>query len=199
MQNNPHTFFNHIFCAILASCTLLAYSNIAHAWSPDGHSTIGILAINQLPPDTRHELESFVNPLDEQAMIEACNWPDMVRESKEWDWSAPQHYINIPRGDFHYQQSRDCPDNLCATEAIKKYAVELADRQASKQKRWQAFAWLCHLVGDLHQPLHAGFADDRGGNNVDILFKGEQINLHSFWDFELIDQHAGSWQISSNC
>jgi len=58
----------------------------------------------------------------------------------------------------------------------------------------QAFAWLCHLVGVLHQPLHAGFEDDRGGNNFDIIFKGEQVNLHGFWDFDLFNQHAGNWQ-----
>ena len=177
-----------------ASYALFGYSTETLAWSPDGHTSIGILAISQLQAETRRELESIIGPLDAQAMEKACNWPDQVRKTKEWEWSAPLHYINIPRGDFVYQQSRDCPDQQCATEAIKHYATELANRQAGKEQRWQAFAWLCHLVGDLHQPLHAGFADDRGGNNFDIIFKGEQMNLHGFWDFELIDQHAGSWQ-----
>jgi hypothetical protein len=42
--------------------------------------------------------------------------------------------------------------------------------------------------------LHAGFADDRGGNDFDIVFKGEQLNLHRFWDAVLINQYADSWQ-----
>ncbi len=194
MLNNPRIFLNRIFCTVIASFALSGFSPESFAWGPDGHSAIGILAIEQLQPDARRELEGIVNPLDEQAMIKACNWPDSVRENEEWDWSAPQHYVNIPRGDFLYLESRDCPDKLCATEAIKKYAAELANDQASQEKRWQAFAWLCHLVGDLHQPLHAGYADDRGGNDFDIIFKNEQINLHGFWDFEVINQHAGSWQ-----
>jgi len=176
-------------------CTLISYSPITLAWGPDGHSTIGILAINQLQPDARRELASFVNPLDKQTMVEACNWPDVIRETEEWAWSSPQHYINIPRGDFTYLKSRDCADGQCATEAIKHYAAELANYEAGDEKRKQAFAWLCHLVGDLHQPLHAGFADDRGGNDFDIVFKGEQMNLHGFWDFEVINQHADSWQV----
>ena len=42
--------------------------------------------------------------------------------------------------------------------------------------------------------MHAGFADDRGGNNFEIIFKNEKINLHGFWDFELIHLHANSAQ-----
>ena len=194
MLKIPCTFLNHIFYAIIASFALFGYSPDSLAWGPDGHTAIGILAVEQLQPDARRELESIVNPLDEQAMVEACNWPDAVRKTEEWEWSAPQHYVNIPRGDHLYQESRDCPDQLCATEAIKKYAAELANLQASQEKRWQAFAWLCHVVGDLHQPMHAGYADDRGGNDFDIIFKNEQINLHGFWDFEVINQHASSWQ-----
>jgi hypothetical protein len=150
MLNNSRMVFKRKFCTALASLVLFAYSSISLAWGPDGHSAIGILAIDQLQPDARRELESFVSPLDDLAMIKACNWPDAIRETKEGAWSAPLHYINIPRGDFVYQESRDCPQQQCATEAIKRFAAELANHQAAKEQRWQALAWLCHLVGDLH-------------------------------------------------
>jgi len=136
-------------------------------------------------------------------MAEACNWPDVIRETDDGEWSGPLHYINIPRGDEVYTQSRDCPEQehsqgrpsqYCATEAIKYYAAELVNPQASKMQRRQSFAWLCHLVGDLHQPMHAGFADDRGGNDVEVVFGDRQMNLHHFWDSALINQQAGSWQ-----
>ena len=194
MQNNHRTFFNRVFCATLASLALFGYSTDSPAWAQDVHNAIGILAISQLQDDARYMLEDIVGPLDEQVIFEACIWPDVIRETEEWEWSKPQHYINIPRGDFTYLESRDCPDQLCATQAIKKYAAELANQDASKEKRRQAFAWLCHLVGDLHQPLHAGFADDRGGNDVEIMVRNEKMNLHHFWDFELINHHADSWQ-----
>jgi len=186
--------FTRIICTILASYALLGYSTNSLAWGPDGHTTIGILAMGQLTPEARGELESMIGPLNEEAMQKACNWPDAVRETEEWEWSAPQHYVNIPRDDFSYLKSRDCPDGRCVTEAIKHYAAELTSPQIEKEQRWQAFAWLCHVVGDLHQPLHAGFADDRGGNDFGIVFKGEQLNLHRFWDSELINQYADSWQ-----
>jgi hypothetical protein len=161
------------------------------------------MAINQLQTGTLNELKSFVVPLNQDAMAEACNWPDVMRNNEIYEWSGPLHYINIPRGDETYTQPRDCPDQNgpagrptrhCATEAIKYYAAKLSRPRASMSERWQSFAWLCHLVADLHQPMHAGFADDRGGNNFNIVFNDEQMNLHYFWDTAVIKQQAGGWQ-----
>lgn len=192
MHNITHIPSARLVTAILASLALYVYSPDSPAWRAEGHTAIGVLTIDQLQPVARHGLESIVGPLDEQAMRKACNWPDDIRETEEWAWASPRHYINIPRGEVVYLESRDCPDQLCNTEAIKESAKDLANRQAGKEQRWQAFAWLCHLVGDLHQPLHAGFADDRGGNDFEVVYKGEQMNLHTFWDHELIDLYAGS-------
>jgi hypothetical protein len=193
-QLRPYQIAAHIISKALAACVLFSFSNAALAWGPVGHSAIAILAVDQLSADVRGELEKIVGPLDAHALEEACNWPDAVLETKVWSWSAPLHYVNIPRGNFVYQQSRDCPARQCATEAIKEYADQLADRQLGIEKRRQAFAWLCHVTGDLHQPLHAGFADDRGGNNFEVRFDDRQINLHGFWDYELIKKNAGSSQ-----
>ena len=161
------------------------------------------MAVNQLQSGALQQLQSKVKPLTQQAVAEACNWPDDYRQAEEGEWSGPLHYINIPRGDAVYTESRDCPEQphsvgrpaqYCATEAIKHYAAELVDPKASAERRWRSFAWLCHLVADLHQPMHAAFADDRGGNNVKVEYQGWEMNLHHFWDSALINQQAGSWQ-----
>ena len=46
---------------------------------------------------------------------------------------------------------------------------------------------LFHLVGDLHQPLHVGYGEDKGGNNYQISFYGRGTNLHSFYDSGIIE------------
>jgi len=194
MQNIRRKFSVHLLIAIFAGLALSGYSPDSLAWGSDGHTAIAMLAIGQLQPAARRELEYIAGPLDEQTIMEACNWPDTIRETEKWVWAAPRHYINIPRGESVYVETRDCPDQVCNTEAIKIFAAGLANRQAGKEQRWQAFAWLCHLVGDLHQPLHAGFADDRGGNLFNVVFNGQDMNLHAFWDRELIHLHAGSAQ-----
>ncbi len=190
MQSKHHRFTARVVLAMFSIVVFSAYSTVALAWGSNGHTTVGTLAVRQLNAEALSELETIMGSLDQQAISEACNWPDEVRETDEWSWSYPLHYINIPRGDFEYLESRDCPQQHCATEAIKRYAGELGEPGASKEKRWQAFAWLCHLTGDLHQPLHAGFADDRGGNDFEVVFRGEQTNLHSLWDSALIARHA---------
>lgn len=206
MTKNPSIFLTRIILTALAGITLVGYSSDSPAWGQDGHTAIGILAVNQLNQDALHELETIIRPLDKDAMAEACNWPDVYREDEEGEWSGPLHYVNIPRGKDTYDRARDCkvhpehrdhpegPTRYCVTESIKHYASRLGNRQVSNDERSQAFAWLCHLVGDLHQPLHAGFAHDRGGNDIDVKFEGEEMNLHRFWDSGLIHEKAGSWQ-----
>jgi len=196
----------HVCCLITACLALAVYSNDAAGWGPEGHTAVGIIAVGQLQPQALHELENIVSPLTKEAMAQACNWPDDLRDTEAGEWSTPLHYVNIPRGEEAYSAARDCPlpppglasddrpERFCVTESIKFYAAELANRQASQEQRWEAFAWLCHLVGDLHQPLHAGFADDRGGNTIDVVYNGETIDLHEFWDSALIQKKAGNWQ-----
>ena len=43
-----------------------------------------------------------------------------------------------------------------------------------------------HLVADIHQPLHAGFADDRGGNTYQLQAFGRGTNLHAVWDSQMV-------------
>lgn len=181
---------------VLLFLTLLSPVS-ARAWGPDGHFQVGKLAMQGLDPTASAWLHDVLGTDDDAAIKQACNWPDHVRDKPAWDWSAPQHYVNIPRSASHYDRQRDCPGGLCATEAIKKYAGQLGDPRLDERKQWEAYAWLCHLVGDLHQPLHAGYGDDRGGNDVNVSYRGEAINLHRFWDSTLIQEHLGAnsnWQ-----
>lgn len=174
-----------VACWLVAGCATAP----AFAWGPEGHGVIGVLAVERLSPQTRLQLEGISGPLDEQTIFEACNWPDKVRNTGKWKWSSPLHYVNIPQGERQYSQSRDCPNGQCATEALKKYAIVLAQEQTHPQVRQQAFNWVCHLTGDLHQPLHAGYASDRGGNDFEIRFGQETMNLHAYWDYALINSY----------
>ena len=51
---------------------------------------------------------------------------------------------------------------------------------------------IAHLIGDIHQPLHAGFAEDPGGNSVDVRFNGRKENLHSLWNTGLVELEEGT-------
>lgn len=57
-----------------------------------------------------------------------------------------------------------------------------------------ALKFLVHFVGDIHQPMHAGRAVDRGGNDVKVDFFYDRTNLHVVWDELLIRRARSPWR-----
>lgn len=196
MRMNTKVFLT---AALFAGLALAAPPLAAWGWA--GHVTIGKQAVAQADPAARAAAMDLLGVSSaaelDRAIENACVWPDTVEDTPEWASSAPLHYVNLPRSDGHYERQRDCPDGLCITEGIIQYAAELSRTESgqsaeSRKRRWQAFAWLCHLVGDLHQPLHAGFRDDRGGNRYEVRYRGRPYNLHEFWDRVLVEERLAS-------
>jgi nuclease S1 len=63
-------------------------------------------------------------------------------------------------------------------------------RLAAAGRRAVALKWIVHLVGDIHQPLHAADNGDRGGNDVRVRLSGQRsgrsLTLHRVWDDQLV-------------
>jgi hypothetical protein len=108
-------------------------------------------------------------------------WADEHRNPATAAW----HYVNFPRTSCEYQASRDCADGKCVVAAIEDQAKILAS-SAPDEIRLKALKYIVHLVGDVHQPLHAGYQDDKGGNTYQLQAFGRGSNLHSLWDSGLI-------------
>ena len=52
---------------------------------------------------------------------------------------------------------------------------------------------LTHFIGDLHQPMHIGLAEDRGGNDFKVQWFNKGTNLHVVWDSKMIDGYGMSY------
>ena len=92
---------------------------------------------------------------------------------------SPYHFVNFPKDANNYQQQRDCKQRNCVIEAIAWYVRVLKTGDAPRNEKRIALRFILHLVGDVHQPLHAGFAEDRGGNSVDVRFNtGKKTCTH---------------------
>jgi hypothetical protein len=63
-----------------------------------------------------------------------------------------------------------------------------AASSATEQERLEALKYVGHWVGDLHQPLHASFEDDRGGNAIGVSGGLCSRDLHAVWDRCIIEQ-----------
>ena len=77
-------------------------------------------------------------------------------------------------------------------EALKWFSSVIADKNAPIMGRRLALYYVAHLVGDMHQPLHAGRVGDRGGVDISVSYKGAITNLHFFWDTNLVELEAGT-------
>lgn len=179
---------------ILLATLLISISSNSYPWGRDGHAIIGRIAIDQVSPETRDWLAQIIGDTSNKTLRFACNWPDIVREQDQYSPTRPFHYVNLPRGASEYRSERDCANGRCVTEKIKYFAARLDQEALVKSERSKAFNWLCHLVGDLHQPLHAGYADDRGGNDVSVIFHGTSMRLHQLWDTGIIRRRHSNWQ-----
>ncbi|KAF6165719.1 hypothetical protein GIB67_012616 [Kingdonia uniflora] len=51
----------------------------------------------------------------------------------------------------------------------------------------EALLFLSHFIGDIHQPLHVGFASDKGGNTIDVHWYRRKTVLHHVWDVSIIE------------
>ncbi len=152
----------------------------AWAWGPDGHRIVALLADAQLQPELRKKYQRDFNIRD---LAEIANWADQVkRQRSQQTW----HYLNLPQGARNYRRERDCPDGHCVLEKIHEFSRILKDPAQSRTARKEALMYLVHFVADIHQPLHLGYAEDRGGNEVPLELAGQETNLHALWDEGLI-------------
>jgi hypothetical protein len=169
--------------AALACC---AAPGAAGAFGPDGHRIAGLLAEPRLCAAARAEVAVIGGG---QSLAELGVWADVVR--KERRESAPWHYVNIadsaPGAEATAVAAFRHPPEGDALEAIARFRAQLADRSRPAAERLDALRFLVHFVVDVHQPLHVGRADDRGGNDVHVRYTGTVVNLHRFWDTDVIE------------
>lgn len=182
----------------LALVAALTVASPAAAWWEYGHESVARIAMDSVRPGTRAAIQRLLakgrvldTPDCSVATIElASYWPDCIKTLGErFSYAAPWHYQNVDICQpFALQEA--CKDGQCVSAQIERNARLLADRRVPERERLMALAFLVHLVGDLHQPMHAGDRGDRGGNDVRANYGliGGRTNLHSIWDGYLAER-----------
>jgi len=174
--SRPLKRLSHTFILALA-----IQGSIAFAWGSDGHNIVAMLAEAQLSPAARKEVDRLLAQEPGATLASISTWADKHRNPATGAW----HYVNFPRGDCNYQSERDCPDGKCVVAAIDRQ-IDVLRTPGDDEKRLTALKYVVHFIGDIHQPLHAGFGDDQGGNSYQLQAFMRGSNLHSVWDTGLI-------------
>jgi hypothetical protein len=150
------------------------------AWGKKGHNLVAEVAFNYLDENTKKIVLQY---LDGMTIQEASTWMDDIKSDHSYDYMKPLHYINADKGqNITQNDGNNIIGSLTQTiKELKNY------KSLSKEDVKTKICILFHLIGDLHQPLHVGYGDDKGGNTFQINFNNKGTNLHSFYDSGIIE------------
>ncbi|TVR94228.1 MAG: hypothetical protein EA418_10695 [Wenzhouxiangellaceae bacterium] len=166
----------------LITLALLLLPALAWPWGRYGHEVIGYLAMQDLSAEARAGVAALLGD-DDLARI--GSWADEVRPERPE--TGPLHFVNGPVDALMPREENFALAQGNVYSAILGFAPRVVDAELSDSERREALKFLVHFIGDLHQPLHAGFAEDRGGNSIPVLYRGAWLNLHRYWDIEILD------------
>jgi hypothetical protein len=134
----------------------------------------------------------------------AATWPDVIRPGKndtrkcikyhQRDWHFVDHFWSGTSGSMT-DKPHDVSipiDEINAGERLHFFRALLGcNCNLPANERAMALAWMLHLVGDIHQPLHTSGRvttfpgeshGDAGGNSFKLESGSNPTSLHWYWD-----------------
>jgi len=154
-------------------------------WSKTGHRVTGHIAQKHLSRKAKKAINEL---LDGHTLAFASTYADEIKADRSFSEYSPWHYVNYPL-DMRYEDSvkSEYGDVVMGIETSTKV---LLDKTRSRKDKVFHLKMLIHLIGDMHQPMHAGRAEDRGGNDIQLRWYGNGTNLHRLWDSNMINSYG---------
>lgn len=173
-----------------ALLTFVLLPILAFGWGKNGHRVVGQIAENHLTPKAAKAVRDL---LGADSLAEVSNWADDIRSDPAWKRADPWHYVNVPDGQTYDTMEKNPAGDILV--ALRRFEATLRNPNAPKEERIQALKFMVHMIGDLHQPLHAGKREDLGGNRVSVHWfrSAESTNLHTVWDDLMIEHEKLSF------
>ena len=176
--------------ASLAMLSMFMSGN-AFSWGQTGHRVTGAIAAHYLSDSSKTAIKKIIG---HETLAQASTWPDEMRSEPTNFWqnqSGPLHYVTVPKGLTYAEVI--VPKQGDAVTALEMFSKQVKDPKSSLEQKQLALRFIVHIIGDLHQPLHAGNGTDRGGNDRKVTFFWADSNLHRVWDSGMIDKEQLSY------
>lgn len=151
-------------------------------WGATGHRTVGEIAANYLNGKTKRAISKL---LEGQSLALVSTFGDDIKSDKRYNEFYSWHYVNMPFG-VKYEDAEKNPSGDLVT-GIEKCKEVILDENTSKEDKAFYLKMLVHLIGDLHQPMHIGRKEDKGGNDIQVQWFNRGTNLHRIWDSDMIN------------
>ena len=176
---------------ILFLCFLMISNfsvSAADDWGKTGHRATGEIAEKYLSKKAKRAIDKL---LKGESLALVSTYGDEIKSDDAFRKYGPWHYVNFPFESTYEKHPKSERGDL--NQAIKECIAVLKDASASQEDKAFHLRMLVHFVGDLHQPLHVGMAEDRGGNRFQVRWFDEGTNLHSVWDTKMIESYRMSY------
>lgn len=156
-------------------------------WGQNGHRATGKIAENHLKKKAKKKIDKLLNG---QSLAFVSTFADEIKSDRAYSKYYSWHYINMDL-DESYSDTKKNPKGDLVT-GINKCIEVLKDKNSSDEDKSFHLKMLVHFVGDLHQPMHIGQREDKGGNTIQVQWFGKGTNLHAVWDTKMIED----WNMS---
>lgn len=177
---------------LLLLCGNFAFSN-AVVWGPTGHRVVGKVAQEALSGRAKKQIKKL---LKGKSLAFVSTFADEIKSDNRYREYGPWHYVNI-EPDKKYGEDTVSKDGDLV-KGIEKCILVLKDKKATEEEKAFYLKLLVHFIGDLHQPLHVGRKEDKGGNDIQVRWFGKGSNLHRVWDSDMIESYGMSFTELSN-
>jgi S1/P1 Nuclease len=178
--------------ATLIAVVTTSVSTEALAWGGRGHRIVAAIAM-LLIPEKAAQMNTILGQLEkDNNFVDAASYPDEFIRAETHTFDT-WHFADLPDGGQTF---------VCGECLFKALSENLAIIKSGKKDKSGAvaIAWVIHLVGDLHQPLHMS-GRLRGGNEFHVTYRGKtecktfqgieaKVELHSAWDDCLVEELA---------
>ena len=193
----------------------------AKGWDDVGHKITGYIAWQRMSPQARENVIKILRAAPEDSQLGTFfmsygpepeetrkleyfmfvpTWADVVR-----DRAFDTRYKKYHKGTWHYSDTfwKQVNGNVellsgfeeggLAVTRLLEFDAVIRNARSTNAEKAVAIAWIMHLGGDIHQPLHTSARvtetepkGDQGGNFFLLSPAGtareNQVNLHWFWD-----------------
>jgi len=159
-------------------------ANNGEDWGANGHRTTGKIAEQYLSKRTKRNIAKL---LDGKSLAFVSTFGDDIKSDKSdlyrsfYSW----HYVNFPFN-TKYEDSKKNPKGDIIV-GIETCIQKIKSDAETKETKAIYLKMLVHLMGDLHQPLHVGRGEDKGGNTIQVQWFKKGTNLHRVWDSDMIN------------
>lgn len=177
----------HYFFALGITFFIVLNSQAFNDWGATGHRATGKIAEKHLTNKAKKAIDKL---LKGESLAFVSTFADEIKSDRKYNKYSPWHYVNMPL-DEQYDETKRNPEGDIIY-GINFCIDVLKNKNSTEEDKVFHLKLLVHFLGDLHQPMHIGRAEDKGGNTIQLQWFNQGTNLHRVWDENLIEE----WNMS---